>query len=148
MAFFFSLAALIVTPPWLLMILLPNWRPTKWIATSPAWVLILCVLYGLLFIPLLPWLAPTLFDPNVENVADALKSSSTVTISWIHLFAFDLLVGRQIYLDALGRQLTGWRTAPILLLTMIAGPLGYLAYTAFGLLVDDRTGLQERGRGV
>lgn len=59
-----------------------------------------------------------------------LGSSTGATIAWIHFLAFDLLVGRWIYLDAEERQISTWLMLPALFLTLMLGPTGFLLYLA------------------
>jgi hypothetical protein len=70
-----------------------------------------------------------------------LGSPEGATVAWVHFLAFDLFVGRWIYLDARTRELPWWATSPLLFLTLMLGPIGLLAY----LLVRTRTA-SLRGR--
>jgi hypothetical protein len=53
-----------------------------------------------------------------------------VAAAWAHLLAFDLFAGRWIYLDGGERGLNPWLLAPVLVLTLLFGPLGLAAYLA------------------
>jgi len=48
----------------------------------------------------------------------------------VHFLAFDLFVGRWIYLDSRRRQVSPWLMAPLLFLTLMLGPAGLLLYLA------------------
>jgi len=50
------------------------------------------------------------------------------TIAWLHFLAFDLFVGRWIYLDGRERGVSGRVMAPVLFLTLMVGPCGFLLY--------------------
>ena len=143
--FLLAIAVLISTPPWLLMIFLPGSSLTKWLATSSAWVVALCLLYGLIFLPLAPLAWPTLGSPSLERLAEALAQPSVAVLTRIHLQAFALLVGFHVYREMSRRGISGWFSAPVLLLTMTAGPLGYLAFLVVGWVLRDRSGLEEHG---
>jgi hypothetical protein len=52
------------------------------------------------------------------------------TIAWVHFLAFDLFVARWIYLDSRERQVSPWLLAPLLFLTLMLGPAGFLLYLA------------------
>jgi hypothetical protein len=57
-----------------------------------------------------------------------LGSAAGATIAWIHFIAFDLFVGRRIYVDSQERRISAWVTAPALFLTLMLGPAGFLFY--------------------
>ncbi len=47
---------------------------------------------------------------------------------WAYAGAFDLFVGRWMYLDAKKHGVAHWILAPILVVTIAFGPLGFLLY--------------------
>ena len=51
-------------------------------------------------------------------------SDAGVTIGWTHYLAFDLFVGLWIARDADAKGISRYVQAPILLATLLAGPLG------------------------
>ena len=124
----FRLSNLFVLPFWVLMLFVPRWRWTgrvmssPWVAAGPA------VLYALLVIPRLPEHAPVLLRPELGEIAGLLGTHAGATIGWAHFLAFDLLVGRWIYLDARRLGVSAWLVAPALFLTLLFGPLGFLLY--------------------
>ena len=128
MEILFKLSSLLVFPFWALMLFLPGWRLTgrvmrsPWVAAAPA------VLYALLVLPHLAEHAPTLMRPELGKIAALLGSHAGATISWTHFLAFDLFVGRWIYLDGRHRGVSAWLTAPVLFLTLLFGPLGFLLH--------------------
>lgn len=128
MEILFKLSSLLVFPFWVLMLFLPGWRRTErvmrspWVAAGPA------VLYALLVLPNLVEHAPVLMRPELGRIAQLLGSNAGATISWAHFLAFDLFVGRWIYLDGRRRGISAWLMSPILFLTLLFGPLGFLLY--------------------
>lgn len=124
----FELSNLLVLPFWVLMLLVPRWRWTErimrspWVAAAPA------VLYALLVLPHLAEHAPVLLRPELDKIAQLLGSRAGATISWTHFLAFDLFVGRWIYMDGRRRRITFWVISPVLFLTLLFGPLGFLTY--------------------
>jgi hypothetical protein len=134
----FQLSNLLVMPFWMLMIFLPHWRWTQRILAS-LWVVVpAALLYAALVLPSLATLLPMLANPQLAGIASALGTPEGATIAWAHFLAFDLFVGRWIYLDARTRELPWWATSPLLFLTLMLGPTGLLAY----LLVRTRTALR------
>jgi hypothetical protein len=124
----FSLSNLFVMPFWALMILVPRWRWTQRSVQIPFFVAILALLYAVLVISQLAALLPILSQPSVANVAALLGTPAGATIGWIHFLAFDLFVGRWIYLDSQERSISAWFVSPLLFLTLMLGPLGFLCY--------------------
>ena len=124
----FKLINLAVLPFWLAMILAPGWRGTRRMLAGPWGVVAPALAYLVMVVPRLPEILPALARPELPAVAALLGTPAGAAIAWAHFLAFDLFVGRWIYLHARDRQISGWVTAPILLLTLMLGPLGLLAY--------------------
>jgi len=61
-------------------------------------------------------------------VVSLLGSPAGASIAWVHFLAFDLFVGRWIYLDSQERRVSAWLMAPVLFLTLMLGPAGLLLY--------------------
>jgi hypothetical protein len=66
--------------------------------------------------------------PSAQQRAVLLGSPAGATIAWVHFLAFDLFVGRWIYLESHERQVNPWLMAPVLFLTLMLGPAGFLLY--------------------
>jgi Domain of unknown function (DUF4281) len=127
----FGVMNLTVLPFWLAMILAPRWRGTQRLVSGPWGVLAPVLAYLVLVVPRLPEIVPVVARPELPAVAALLGTPAGATIAWAHFLAFDLFVGRWIYLDGQkhqDRQLSAWVLSPILLLTLLLGPLGLLAY--------------------
>ena len=133
----FKLSNLLVAPFWLLMILLPRWRFTNRLMRSPWVALGPAALYAVLMTPRLLELAPALLRPELPSIAALLGTPGGATIAWAHFLAFDLFVGRWVYLDGRERGVSAWVTSPVLFLTLLAGPLGFLLHLAARRLFGD-----------
>ena len=135
MELLFKLSNLLVFPFWVSMLFLPRWRWTgrimrsPWVAAGPA------VIYALLMLPHLLEHAPVLLRPELDDIAKLLGSHAGATISWTHFLCFDLFVGRWIYLDGRRRSISAWFMTPILFLTLLLGPLGFLLYLSLRTLL-------------
>jgi hypothetical protein len=124
----FQIVNLAVLPFWFLMIVLPTWRWTRPIVGS-VWILTpLPILYVILLAPHLGSIGPLFNNPQLTDIASLLGRPEGALIGWIHFLAFDLFVGRWIYLDSRDRSVNPWLMAPILLLTFGLGPCGLLLY--------------------
>ena len=58
--------------------------------------------YLVMVVPRLPEILPVVARPELPAVAALLGTPAGATIAWAHFLAFDLFVGRWIYLDAHG----------------------------------------------
>jgi hypothetical protein len=79
-------------------------------------------------LPRLGEIWPAVSRPTLSGVATLLGSPAGASIAWVHFLAFDLFVGRWIYLDSQERGVRAWLMAPILFLTLMLGPVGFLLY--------------------
>lgn len=124
----FQLSNLLVMPFWALMIVLPFWRWTQRIIRSPWIAAPAALLYAALVLPQIGGLLAELANPQLAQIAALLGTPAGATIGWVHFLAFDLFVGRWIYLDSRERQLSAWLVSPILFFVLMFGPLGLLLY--------------------
>ncbi|MCU1299001.1 MAG: putative rane protein [Acidobacteriaceae bacterium] len=124
----FRLSNFLVLPLWALMILVPRWRWTIRIVRSPFVSGAPAVMYAVLVLPRLGEIWPAVSRPTLTGVAALLGSPAGATIAWVHFLAFDLFVGRWIFLDSQERRVSGWLMAPVLFLTLMLGPAGFLFY--------------------
>jgi hypothetical protein len=138
-----KLSNFLVLPWWALMILLPRWRWTARIMRSPFVSAAPALLYAALVLPRLSTIWPAISRPTLTGIAALLGSPEGATIAWIHFLAFDLFIGRWIYLDSQERRLSALLTVPVLFLTLMLGPLGFLTY----LLLRAVTSTREAGKG-
>lgn len=128
MSMFFRLCNLLALPVWALMILLPRWRWTTRIVKSPFVSVAPAAVYALLVVPRLGEIWPVISRPALGGVAALLGSPAGATMAWAHFLAFDLFVGRWMYLDSQERRISSWLMAPLLFLTLMLGPVGFLLY--------------------
>jgi hypothetical protein len=138
----FQVSNILVLPFWLLMIVLPHWRWTQRIIASPWIAAPTALIYAILVVPSAAALLPALAQPTLAGIAALLGTPEAAAIAWAHFLTFDLLAGRWAYLDSRAREISAWIMAPVLLLTFLLGPLGFLLY----LLVCSTTSLAA-GRG-
>jgi hypothetical protein len=124
----FSLTFAVAAPFWALMILLPHWSWTRRIAGSPWIVLPPLLIYAIVVAGSLGDVLPSVAAPTLDGVRELLGTPSGATAGWAHMIAFDLFVGRWAYLDSRERRIPALVMAPVLLLTILLGPLGLLAY--------------------
>jgi hypothetical protein len=121
------------------MILLPGWSWTRRIIASPLIVLPVVVIYALLVIPAFGEVLPAVASPTLGGVRELLGTADGAAAAWAHMLAFDLFVGRWSWLDSRTRGIPALIMSPVLVLTILLGPLGLLVY----LLVRARYGPAE-----
>jgi hypothetical protein len=124
----FKLSGLTVLPFWALMIFLPRWRVTTRLMSTPLVCAAPAAFYAALVIPGFTEVWRAVSSPELLGVAALLGSPVGATIAWLHFLAFDLFVGRWIYLDGRERGGAAWVMAPVLFMTLMLGPCGFLLY--------------------
>ncbi len=139
----FSASFLLVLPFWLLMIFLPTWTWTERVLRSPWTIAPAALLYAALVLPRLPEVLAAVANPDLGGVSALLGSPAGATIGWVHFLAFDLFVARWAYLDSRERSVNPFIIAPVLFLTLMLGPVGFLVYLAVRQSVDSRAAVRK-----
>lgn len=124
----FQVVNLAALPFWLLMLLAPAWRVTRWVMEYPWGPGLLAAVYAAMALPGIANILPALMNPDLCHITTLLGTKEVALVAWVHFLAFDLFVGRWEYLDAQERGLSHWLLAPCLVLTLMLGPLGLLVY--------------------
>jgi hypothetical protein len=124
----FDLAFPLAAPFWALMIFVPGWSWTKRIAGSPLIVLVPLVPYFAAVATILPSFAAEMARPDLAGVLAVLSTPEGTATVWAHLIAFDLFIGRWMYLDSRALRIHGLFMAPVLILTIVLSPFGLTLY--------------------
>ena len=122
----FSSASTLAMLGWIILIFLP--RQWKWLSVVPCLLIpiILSVLYSYLIARYF-FYAQGGFD-SLANVQKLFTSPAAALAGWVHYLAFDLFVGGVIAKQADKNGVSRLIQAPILLLTFMLGPVGYLLF--------------------
>lgn len=130
----FSAVNIIALIGWVILIFLPR-RPLPLTAVLYLGVGLLCLIYSAGLISLVTGLAGgTGFGKaganfsSIEGVRAIFASDGGVTVGWTHYLAFDLFTGLWIVRDADAKNFSRFVQAPVLLATLMAGPLGLLIW--------------------
>jgi hypothetical protein len=126
----FNLAGIAIFA-WLLLILLPTWKVTRWIAETAVFPVFLCAVYLLGIVPLLMKTGPGIMGDfgSAEGVTRLLTNPDIALIAWIHILAFDQVVGMVIYRDNMANRHVPLPIQSVLLAaTLMFGPVGFLGY--------------------
>lgn len=118
-------------PIWALLIFLPTWRGTRWIARSAIVPALLCILYVIGIVGLISASGFGFVREfgSAEGVAHLLSQSDIALVAWIHFLAFDQLVGIFIYRDNMHHRYVPIPVQSVILFfTFMLGPVGFLTY--------------------
>jgi len=137
--FLFSLSFVLAAPFWALIILAPRWSWTQRIIASPWIVFPILLVYIAGVAPVFGEVLAGVSAPTAAGIAELLGTPAGAAIAWAHFIAFDLFVGRWMFLDNAGR-LHPLVMAPLLVLTILLAPIGLAVY-----LLLRRVPAPERG---
>ena len=118
-------------PAWLLLIFLPTWKGTRWLARSAVVPVAICVLYvvGVAILFSQSGVGFMRDFGDVEGVTRLLTRPEIAIVAWIHILAFDQLVGLFIYRDNMHHRYVPLVVQSVILFfTFMLGPLGFLSY--------------------
>ena len=116
---------------WLLLIVLPAWKVTRWIAETAVFPVFISVLYVVGIAPLLMRTGPGIMADfgSAEGVTRLLANPDIALVAWIHILAFDQLVGLMIYRENMQHRYVPLPVQSVLLFgTLMFGPIGFLTY--------------------
>lgn len=65
---------------------------------------------------------------TLSGLTEGFSKPQAVLVGWVHYLAFDLWIGSWAIEDAGKRGVPHWAMIPVLFLTLMAGPVGLLAY--------------------
>jgi hypothetical protein len=122
----FAFVHVIAFAGWALLLLGPRGQRTAAIILYVG-VGLLCLAYAAMFLTELRAIAGGDFL-SVDGIRALFASDAGIVIGWTHYLAFDLFVGQWIAKDADNKGFSRIAQGPILLLTLLAGPLGLLAW--------------------
>lgn len=125
----FTLANLTVLPFWVIMIALPRWPWAVRVIRSPLIVLPPALIYVVIVLPLVAQGGLDLGSfGSLAGVMGLLASLQGAAAGWAHFLAFDLFVGRWVYLDALEPRIHLALLVLPLIFVFMLGPIGFLLY--------------------
>lgn len=134
----FSLANLTVMPMWIVMILLPNWKITRFLIDFKIVPILLSLVYAVYIGMALA--ADGMMDfGSLSTVMALFTKENAVLAGWVHYLAFDLLVGMWILDQNRELGLHQLLIAPCLLLTFMFGPVGFLLFMTLRTIKKQKT---------
>jgi hypothetical protein len=88
---------------------------------------LLCLAYAVFFAAQIETVCYGDFT-GIEGISALFQSDGGVVLGWTHYLAFDLFIGQWIAKDADHKGFSRITQAPVLLLTLLAGPVGLLIW--------------------
>lgn len=128
MSTLFDLAFYAASPFWVLMVLLPTWAWTRRIVASPWIVLPTLVVWAVAAVPVFGPLWTLVVRPSLSGLRDLVVSPEALTAVWAQIIAWDLFIGRWMYLDSRARGVHPLVMGPLLVLTVLLSPVGFPLY--------------------
>lgn len=123
----FTVANTTALPMWLLMIVLPKWKVTRFLIDLKIIPLALSLVYAFYIIQALQ-IGGWMDFGSLEAVMALFTVENAVLAGWVHYLAFDLLVGMWILDENKKLGIPHLLLVPCLLGTFMFGPLGFLLF--------------------
>lgn len=124
----YSTANLVSVICWVLLAVSPNRRWVTEIVTGKAAPALFALAYVAIVVAVLPR-AEGSFS-SLAGVETLFANPWLLLAGWLHYLAFDLLIGTWEARDSVARRVPRWLLVPCLFLTLMLGPIGWLAYMA------------------
>jgi hypothetical protein len=124
----FSITFLLAVPFWALMVFAPTWGPTGRIIASPLIVVPPALVYLVLAVANFADLWAAVSAPSLGPLAEFLGTPEGTALGWAHFIAWDLFVGRWMYRQSRELGIHPLVMAPILVVTILASPIGLLLF--------------------
>ena len=116
---------------WALLIFLPTWRVTRWLARSAVVPAVLALFYVIGIGALISTAGFGFVRDfgSADGVAKLMAQRDIALVAWIHFLAFDQLVGIFIFRDNMHHRYVPIPVQSVILfLTFMLGPVGFLSY--------------------
>ena len=125
---------------WAALILLPRWRGIS--AALAGWIIPALLSLGYAVLIAVHWHDAKGGFSSLDSVAALFASKPLLLAGWVHYLAFDLFLGNWMLRRSQAEAIPHWLMLPVLLLTFLFGPVGYLTYllleASFRLTREDR----------
>ncbi|MBM7770122.1 hypothetical protein JOD54_000326 [Actinokineospora baliensis] len=144
----FDFAFYAVVPFWALMVFLPTWSWTRKIVESPWIALPALVVWAVAAVPVIGDMWTGVTTPSLQYWLDFLRDDNAVAAVWAQVLAWDLLVGRWMYLDSRARGVHPLLMGPVLVFTILLSPVGLPLYLLVRLGFPARDGRVRVGSGA
>ncbi|GGK67929.1 ABA4-like family protein [Nocardia camponoti] len=128
MSTLFDLAFYVTIPFWALMIFAPTWRWTRTVIGSPLVVLAPLAVWAVVAVPVLGAIWSLVTAPTLAALTTSIEDPAVLTALWAQIIAWDLFIGRWIYLDSRERGFSPLLMGPLLVGTILLSPVAVPIY--------------------
>ena len=123
----FSIANMIAMPMWILMILLPKWKITRFLIDYKIIPIALSLIYAFYIFQAIQ-IGGGMDFGSLASVMALFTEENAVLAGWVHYLAFDLMVGMWILDQNKKIGIHQLLIAPCLFATFMLGPIGLLLF--------------------
>ncbi|WP_378183046.1 ABA4-like family protein [Aquimarina sp. SS2-1] len=123
----FSFANMTAMPMWILMILLPKWKVTRFLIDFKIIPLLLSIVYVIYIFQAIQ-IGGGMDFGSLASVMQLFTEEHAVLAGWVHYLAFDLIVGMWILNQNKTLGIHQLLIAPCLFATFMFGPVGFLLF--------------------
>ena len=134
----FSIANMMAMPMWLLLIILPKWKVTRFLIYYKVIPLVLSLFYAF-YIVLLIQSGAGLDFGSLSSVMSLFTIEEAVMAGWVHYLAFDLLIGMWMINQNRTLGIHQLLMAPCLFATFMLGPVGFLLFSILKAIKTSRS---------
>lgn len=134
----FSIANMMAMPMWLLLIILPKWKVTRFLIYYKVIPLVLSLFYAF-YIVLHIQSGAGLDFGSLSSVMSLFTIEEAVMAGWVHYLAFDLLIGMWMINQNRTLGIHQLLMAPCLFATFMLGPVGFLLFTILKAIKTSRS---------
>lgn len=122
----FEIANMIAMPMWVLLVVLPTWKITRFFIDFKIIPLLLAGIYAIYIFQAMQ--RGGMDFGSLAGVMALFTAEDAVLAGWVHYLAFDLLVGMWMVDQNRTLGIHPLLMAPCLLGTLMLGPLGFLLF--------------------
>jgi hypothetical protein len=122
----FSLCNSFAPLGWLLMLVAPRWKGTRYLILYG----IIPILFAIVYAGILISLGGVSFDSfsSLAGIKSLFLNDYSLVAGWVHYLAFDLFVGSWILSNGQKNSISHLALIPCLFFTFMLGPVGLLLY--------------------
>lgn len=132
----FNISTKIILLAWIILFFLPNWPMGDKVILYGVFVVIAFAYIYYLTVGVKNPVKSEYGKPGffaMRNVLAIFDNSNLSLASWMHIIAFDLIVGLYIRTQGAILEIEHWKLLPCYFLTLMFGPIGLLLFIALSL---------------
>ncbi len=137
----FSIANITAFFMWILMIVLPKWKATRFLIDYKVIPIILSLVYAFYIIQSI-LTGPSMDFGSLQAVMHLFTVEQAVLAGWLHYLVFDMLVGMWMLDKNKSLKIHQAIMAPCLIGTFMMGPVGFLLFMAVRALKKQKKSIE------